>query len=125
VPRLASATRLVCPAGSVWKTCTGCGGLFPAAPGETACRQCAPPVGEAGWCEAAHPDDRSPCEGPRDAVRIVDSTGGHALGCLRHAAVLLAALVGGRVYPLSVPGAAIEVYHRAARLRRCGAGGGR
>jgi len=67
-------------------------------------------------CAAAHPDDRSACEGPADAVRIVDPAGFWMYGCVRHGAVLLACLERGRVLPGSVEGAAIEVYQRAQTL---------
>lgn len=68
-------------------------------------------------CAAAHPDDRRPCEGPPDAVRVVDQFEASVSACVRHGAVLLATLEGGRVYPGSVQGAAIEVYERAQKLR--------
>lgn len=68
-------------------------------------------------CAAAHPEDRSACEGPLDAVRVVDQAGAAVSGCVRHGAALLASLDGGRVYPDSVQGAAIETYKRAQDLR--------
>lgn len=70
-------------------------------------------------CPAAHPEDRRPCDGPTDAVRITDSTGTETLGCIRHGAALLASMDGARVHP--GPGdtgnAAITTYKRAAKLR--------
>lgn len=127
MPRLSSTTRRVYAAGSTWRTCAACDELFPGAPDETRCPGCTAGTTEPARCEAAHRDDRSPCEGPPDAVRIVDAAGGQAFGCRRHVAKLLAALAGGRVYPAAAQGAAIEVYHRAAQLRASerGTGGGR
>jgi hypothetical protein len=78
-------------------------------------------------CQAAHPDDKSPCEGVTDAVRVKDSAGREALGCVRHGAVLLASLAGGAVYPGpgGVGGEAIEVYQRAKALKPFEFGEGR
>lgn len=70
-----------------------------------------------GRCEAAHDEDRSDCEGPPDAVRIVDETQHTNYGCLLHGAVALASIQNGRVYPGSVPGGAITVYERAKLLQ--------
>lgn len=68
-------------------------------------------------CPAAHPEDLRPCEGPPDAVRVVDREGNAAQGCLRHAATLLSSLDRGRVYPLrGSEGSAIEVYRRAQTM---------
>lgn len=67
-------------------------------------------------CAAAHREDHSPCEGPLDAVRVVDQYGMSASGCVRHGAVLLASIQDGRVYPGSVEGAAVETYQRAQQL---------
>lgn len=64
-------------------------------------------------CSAAHLEDPRPCEGPADAVQIVDQTGAVAVACVLHGAVLLASLAGGRVCLLNGPqGAAIAVYTR-------------
>lgn len=68
-------------------------------------------------CAAAHTEDPSACEGSPDALRIVDRTGAAVSGCVRHGAVLMASLEGGRVYPATVQGAAIETYERARVLR--------
>ena len=70
-------------------------------------------------CEAAHPDDPSPCEGPGDAVTVTDSARRSVLGCVRHGAVLLATLTGGMVHvgPGGEQGDAITVYRRAKELR--------
>ena len=69
-------------------------------------------------CGAAHSEDPRPCEGPVDAVRVVDRVGSAVSGCLLHGAVLLASLDDGRVYPLNGPaGSAIAVYLRARSLR--------
>jgi hypothetical protein len=67
-------------------------------------------------CAAAHPHDPAPCDGPADAVRVVFASDEHVHGCVAHASVLLASLHNGRVYPATVPGAAIEVFNRAAHL---------
>jgi hypothetical protein len=69
-------------------------------------------------CRAAHGEDRSDCDGPPMAVRVVDQFGEQVTGCVHHGAVLLASLDSGRVYtgPDAVDGAAIEVYRRAQRL---------
>ncbi|WP_235980462.1 hypothetical protein [Streptomyces albidus (ex Kaewkla and Franco 2022)] len=68
-------------------------------------------------CAAAHSEERSPCEGPRAVVRIVDQNGNETTGCVHHAAVLYASLACCRVYPS--PGHAgdvTEVYRRAQML---------
>jgi hypothetical protein len=71
----------------------------------------------AARCEAAHEADLRPCDGPGDAVRIVDRTGASAQGCLVHGSALLASLEGGRVYPLyGSSGSAITVYTRARSM---------
>lgn len=67
-------------------------------------------------CAAAHSDDPTLCEGAGDAVRIVDQRGTEILACVHHGARLYASLVGPRVYYVTVPGAAIEVYNRAQHL---------
>ncbi|MFI6153308.1 hypothetical protein ACIBCA_11490 [Kitasatospora sp. NPDC051170] len=67
-------------------------------------------------CEATHPDDASPCEGPLDAVTVLDRQGSAAGACVHHGAHLYASLVDPRVRVGSVPGAAIEVYHRAQAI---------
>ncbi|MEU3494440.1 hypothetical protein ABZ747_13235 [Kitasatospora cineracea] len=64
-------------------------------------------------CEAAHLGDASPCEGPCDAVTVLDRHGDTAAACVHHGARLYASLIGPRVHPGSVPGAALEVYYRA------------
>ncbi|WP_246144819.1 hypothetical protein [Actinacidiphila oryziradicis] len=83
---------------------------------------------DARRCDAAHPDDPTPCEGPHDAVEIRDRFMSRArdaitvgtLGCVHHGARMLASLDGGRVYPgpSGAPGdaAAIDAYQRAQAL---------
>lgn len=72
-------------------------------------------------CPAAHPEDLSPCEGPQDAVTVVDRQGAEALGCVHHAARLYASLDRPRVYPSEGHlGAAVEVYRRAQQLKPFG-----
>lgn len=112
--RLSDLARVTPSAGSMWKTCAGCAGLFPGGPEQTCCRACEHPPQR---CEAAHPEDGSPCEGPVDAVRVVDQVRDELVGCVHHAAVVLASVEKARVYPGSVGGAAIETYQRA-QLRR-------
>lgn len=68
-------------------------------------------------CSAAHPEDRTPCSGPLDAVTVLDAGNRGTTGCEHHAARLLASLKGGRVYSGSVDGAAIRVFEAAADLR--------
>ena len=101
-----------CQAGAHWRRCAGCDAPFPAAPGQLLCPGCHPPR-PAGRCPAAHPDDRSPCQGPPDAVRVVDRTGNQRQGCVHHASAALASIKDARVYPGSVAGAAIDAYRRA------------
>ncbi|GAA1821623.1 hypothetical protein GCM10009682_47290 [Luedemannella flava] len=67
-------------------------------------------------CAAAHPHDSTPCNGPADAVRVVSAYGEQVHGCVYHGAILLASLESARVYPGSVPGAAIDAFNRAAHL---------
>lgn len=72
---------------------------------------------DTGRCGLAHDDDPRPCEGPQDAVRLVDGTGTAATGCVMHAASAYASITDARVYPGSVPGAAIDTYQRAMSER--------
>jgi hypothetical protein len=82
------------------------------------------PAAEINRCPAAHRDDATPCEGPHNAVRILDQRGTERLGCVHHAARLLASIEGGRVYPgpsstvgrTEGNGAAIDAYKRAQHL---------
>lgn len=69
-------------------------------------------------CQAAHPDDPTPCSGP-PTVTVLDARNAGADGCQHHAARLLASLEGGRVYglPHATPGAAIRVFKAAADIR--------
>lgn len=103
--------------GVVWMSCAGCGCLFPATSGRTFCCLCGAGPAGGGRCAAAHPQDRSGCEGPGDAVRVVDRAGDEVAGCVRHAAVVLASVEGAGVYPGSVAGAAVVVFERARSLR--------
>lgn len=68
-------------------------------------------------CEAAHPDDPTACEGPPDAVKVIDQYGTAAQASVQHGTRLCASLIGPRVRPGSVlvPGAALTAYHRAQR----------
>lgn len=67
-------------------------------------------------CSAAHPDDTSPCDGPADAVEVVDTTHHRLPGCPRHGARALASITGARVEAGSVPGAAISAFKAAQQL---------
>lgn len=64
-------------------------------------------------CEAIHPSDRTECEGPPDAVRISDPSGGCLLACVHHGSRVLATVTGSTVEPASQRGAAIEAFRRA------------
>jgi len=114
MPTVANNSGSTLPAGLPWIACTDCWQLFPAKPEQTRCRNCAPD-GDAP-CAAAHPDDSSACDGLPDAVRVVDRTGAATLGCIHHAAMMLASIIGARVYPGSVDGAAIAAFNRAAGM---------
>lgn len=76
-------------------------------------------IAEGPRCQAANAEDPTPCEGDREAVRVLDKVGGEALGCVHHAARLYATLDDPRVYPNGEnnAGKALEVYHRAADLK--------
>jgi len=76
------------------------------------------PTGAPDRCLTAHVDDRRPCEGQQDAVRIIDRFGDRTPACVLHGAVALASLHGARVHPFNGPdGSAIAVYNRAQGLR--------
>ena len=70
-------------------------------------------------CQAAHPEDRRPCDGPVDAVIVTDATGEQQTGCVRHAAASLASVTDLRVHP--GPGDtgsnAIAAYQQARQRR--------
>lgn len=68
-------------------------------------------------CQAAHPEDPTPCVGPHDAVTILDRDGGTATGCEWHGARLLASMEGARVEPGSIVGAATRVHTAADGIR--------
>ncbi|WP_406163932.1 hypothetical protein OG298_45155 (plasmid) [Streptomyces sp. NBC_01005] len=68
-------------------------------------------------CSAAHADDPTPCDGPGDAVTILDGNGGAAAGCEHHGARMLASIDGARVEPGSVVGAATRVLAAADTIR--------
>jgi hypothetical protein len=104
------------PLGAYWAQCARCDELFETIPGQRLCRMCRPAV-LPGRCQAAHRDDRSPCQGPHNAVRVLDRAGQARYGCVHHAAVAVASIAGARVRPGSQLGAAFEAYQRA-RTRR-------
>lgn len=118
VPEFGPAAQSTVP---TWRACEGCDELFPAEPGQSVCLDC---ERRGEWlverCEAAHPEDRSACEGELDAVRVVDQVGDEVRGCVHHAAVVLASVEGSRVYPGSVDGAAVEAFRRAQLLEPFG-----
>ncbi|WP_380278630.1 hypothetical protein [Kitasatospora purpeofusca] len=60
-------------------------------------------------CEAVDLGDPSPCEGPRDAVTVVDRHGHSTKACVPHGIRLHASLTDAHVLPGSVPGADTEV----------------
>ncbi len=64
-------------------------------------------------CPAAHLNDPSPCDGPPDAVRVVDQHGAEQDACVNHGSALLASLEDARVERGTVEGAAIEAFKRA------------
>lgn len=64
-------------------------------------------------CPGAHARDESPCDGPADAVRVVDQHGAEQDACVNHGSALLASLKDARVMRGSVEGAAIEAFRRA------------
>ncbi|MEU0836069.1 hypothetical protein [Streptomyces sp. NPDC005969] len=68
-------------------------------------------------CPAAHADDPTPCDGPGDAVTILDGNGGAAVGCEHHGARMLASIDGARVEPGSVVGAATRAAAAADTIR--------
>ncbi len=70
-------------------------------------------------CEAIHPEDRTACEGPQDAVRVSDPSGGSVLACVHHGARILATVTVATVAPAEVPGAAIDAYRRARQMPPC------
>ncbi|MBB5869671.1 hypothetical protein F4553_003050 [Allocatelliglobosispora scoriae] len=67
-------------------------------------------------CDAQHCEDSRPCIGPADAVTIRAAAGDASTGCVLHGAVMLASLIGARVYPCRVNGAAIAVFELAQTL---------
>ncbi|MBD3550848.1 hypothetical protein [Streptomyces sp. SP18CM02] len=71
----------------------------------------------AGRCTAAHIEDPTPCQGPRDAVTILDGTGNVATGCEHHGARMLASLGGAHIEPGSVVGAATRAFAASQAIR--------
>ncbi|MCZ4516421.1 hypothetical protein O3Q52_51630, partial [Streptomyces sp. ActVer] len=69
-------------------------------------------------CQAAHPEDPTPCVGPV-VVTVLDAQNAGADGCEHHGARLLASLEGGRVYALpdAPDGTAIRVFKAADTTR--------
>ncbi|HZN71532.1 MAG TPA: hypothetical protein VFC00_07600 [Micromonosporaceae bacterium] len=53
------------PAALCWVACASCGQLFPAAPGQNRCRDCAP---DEPACDVAQPNDLSGHDGTADVV---------------------------------------------------------
>jgi hypothetical protein len=68
-------------------------------------------------CPAAHPDDSSECDGAPDLVRVVDSRGHEACGCVLHASRMLASIEGARVYPGALGAAAVTAFTRAQTIK--------
>lgn len=119
LPTVSNPSRPPGPVEAEWRSCGACAELFPAAPDQDRCPDCITESSTEKRCKSAHPEDQSHCEGLRNAVRVIDSAGNHASGCIHHAATMLAAIRSARVYPAAVPGAAIEVVNRAAGLHTC------
>ncbi|MFF6931527.1 hypothetical protein [Streptomyces californicus] len=71
----------------------------------------------AGRCTAAHIEDPTPCQGPYDAVTVLDGTGNVATGCEHHGARTLASVEGACVEPGSVVGAASRAYAASRAIR--------
>ncbi|WP_411130002.1 hypothetical protein [Streptomyces sp. x-19] len=67
-------------------------------------------------CQAAHPNDPTPCVGPHDAVTVLWWTGISASGCEPHATRFLASLDEGTVLSGSVDGAAKRVREAARAI---------
>lgn len=72
-------------------------------------------------CAAAHPYDSAPCEGHRQAVKVIFLNGDEVTGCVNHAARLYASLHMPRVHPVNDEHgtAALTVYYRALHLDPC------
>lgn len=77
-----------------------------------------PYVPNAGRCEAAHPDDRSLCDGPIHAVEVSDQFARHVRGCLWHGTLLYASLSNAVMFPVLEDAATVDAARRIAyRLR--------
>ncbi|MFJ1782556.1 hypothetical protein ACIOKA_38255 [Streptomyces anulatus] len=68
-------------------------------------------------CTAAHIEDPTPCQGPRDAVTVLDGTGNATTGCEHHGARMLASIDGARIEPGSVVGAATRAAAASLTIR--------
>lgn len=75
------------------------------------------PLQPAERCIAAHIEDPTPCQGPHDAVTILDGTGNAATGCEHHGARMLASLDGACIEPGSVVGAATRAHAASTTIR--------
>ncbi|MFF2953962.1 hypothetical protein ACFVVU_21800 [Kitasatospora sp. NPDC057965] len=64
-------------------------------------------------CEATLLGDAGPCEGPRDAVTVLDRHGTSTKACVPHGIRLHASLTDAHVLPGSVPCADTEVRERS------------
>ena len=78
-----------------------------------------PPYGPAaGRCEAAHVDDRSPCDGPAHSVEVSDQFARHVKGCLWHGTLLYSSLANAVMFPVLEDAATVDAARRiACRLR--------
>ncbi|MDX5526166.1 hypothetical protein PV677_36465 [Streptomyces sp. DE06-01C] len=77
----------------------------------------APTLPPADRCTAAHIEDPTPCQGPHDAVTILDGTGNVATGCEHHGARMLASIDDARIEPGSVVGAATRAFAASRTIR--------
>ncbi|MCX4606804.1 hypothetical protein OG402_40985 [Streptomyces anulatus] len=68
-------------------------------------------------CTAAHIEDPTPCQGPDDAVTILDGAGNAAAGCEHHGARMAASIDGARIEPGSVVGAATRASAASQTIR--------
>ncbi|MFD8469071.1 hypothetical protein ACFV10_28685 [Streptomyces cyaneofuscatus] len=69
-------------------------------------------------CAAASLEDLTPCQGPHDAVTVLDGTGNVATGCEHHGTWALASSEGACVEPGSVVGAASRAYAASQAIRQ-------
>lgn len=70
-----------------------------------------------GRCCAAYPHDKSPCDGPIDALVVFDDQADVAVtACVHHGALLLAFVRSARSHAGTVPRAAVEAEELARTI---------